>query len=68
MGPTGTLPPQALLLCGALYGDRIGLDLALGVNAGVPARGHVSFDRLSPSLIWPSWAASISSREPWARH
>lgn len=52
-GPAGTLPPQALLVCGALYGDRIGMDLAIGLQASVPARGQLTFDRLSPALIWP---------------
>ncbi len=51
--PEGSLPPRAVLLCGSLYGERVGLDVALGLQANLPARGRVSFERLSPSLIWP---------------
>jgi len=54
-GPQGApLPPQAMLACGGLYGDRIGLDVALGLIGSVPARGEISFSHLSPSLIWPT--------------
>ncbi len=49
----GSLAPSAVLACGSLFGDRIALDVAVGLSEGIPARGEVRFEQLSPALIWP---------------